>query len=126
MQRIALISVAAGLGLCGGTAFPQDVSAVQLENLTHPEVKAREIRVAVLPIGSTEPHANHMPYGSDFFATGALAARAAAKANELGAKVMVLPVMPYGVNTNVTAIPYAQSLRPATLTLVVKDIVDGL
>ena len=126
MQPFPAFIIVASLGLLIPPARTQDVSQVQLENVLHPEVRAREIRVAVLPIGSTEPHANHMPYGSDTFASGALAARAALKANQLGAKVIVMPTMPYGINTNVVAIPYAQCLRPATLTQVVKDVVDGL
>jgi len=116
----------ASLALVSGLVCAQDLSSVQLENLMQPEVRAREIRVAVLPIGSTEPHANHLPYGCDAFTSGALAARAAFRANQLGAKVIVLPAMPYGINTNLKDIPYAQSLRPATLIQVVKDVVDGL
>jgi len=126
MKPSALLVLAAGLWLGGRLAPAQDPSSAQLENLLHPDVRAREVRVAVLPIGSTEPHANHLPYGTDAFTSGALAARAAFKANQMGAKVVVLPAMPYGINTNLTAIPFAQSLRPATLTQVVKDVVDGL
>ncbi len=126
MNRFAAFFVIVSLGPIACPARAQDVSQVQLENLLHPEVRAREIRVAILPIGSTEPHANHMPYGSDTFASGAVAARAALQANRLGARVIVFPAMPYGINTNVVAIPYAQCLRPATLTQVVKDVVDGL
>jgi len=126
MNTLRVLRWLAILTLASGLSCAQDLSSVQLENLMQPEVKAREIRVAVVPIGSTEPHANHLPYGCDAFTSGALAARAAFRANQMGAKVIVLPAMPYGVNTNLTAIPYAQSLRPATLTQVVKDVVDGL
>jgi len=97
---------------------------VRLEDLTHPEVGKRQIRVLVLPIGSTEPHANHLCYGNDAWTAAALAARAAARANEMGARVVVLPAMPYGVNTNVAPIPYAQSVRPATMIQFVKDVVE--
>jgi creatinine amidohydrolase len=126
MNALGVIWWPAALAVCCCLASAQDVSGVQLENLIHPEAKARAIRVAVLPIGSTEPHANHLPYGCDAFTAGALAARAAWKANQMGAQAMVLPAMPYGVNTNVVGIPYTQSLRPGTMIEFVRDVVDGL
>lgn len=103
-----------------------DEARVKLENLTHPEVQKLDVRVVLLPIGSTEPHANHLPYCTDTLTTDIMAARVAAKANEKGAKVLVLPTMPYGVNSNQVPNPYAQSIRPATLMQFVKDVIDTL
>jgi len=96
----------------------------RLEDLTHPEVRARHIEVALLPIGSTEPHANHLPYATDALSAQVLAHRVAARANAAGAKVLVLPTMPYGVNSNQAPNPYAQSIRPATLMQFIKDVVE--
>jgi creatinine amidohydrolase len=124
MKRLQLISAVTTLALSGLPAAGQRATSVQLAELTHPEVSGRDIRVLVLPIGSTEPHANHLCYGNDVWTAGALAARAAAKANEEGARVLVLPTMPFGVNVNLTTIPYAQCIRPATLIAFVKDVVD--
>jgi creatinine amidohydrolase len=124
MRLFVVISIVTGLLALGFPAGAQSGGAVELENLTQPEVTAREVRVLVLPIGSCEPHANHLPYANDALVAGTLAARAVAKANEEGAKVLVLPTMPYGVNTNVREIAYAQSIRPATMMQFVKDVVD--
>lgn len=124
MKRLQLISATTTLLLGCLPAAGQRAASVQLAELTHPEVSGRDIRVLVLPIGSTEPHANHLCYGNDVWTAGALAARAAAKANEEGARVLVLPTMPFGVNVNLTSIPYAQCIRPATLMALVKDVVD--
>jgi len=124
MKILQVISTIAALCLLCLPGLAQTAAAVQLADLTHPEVSAREVRVLILPIGSTEPHANHLCYGNDVWTAGALAARAAAKANEQGARVLVLPTMPYGVNMNLTTIPYAQCIRPATMTQFVKDVVD--
>jgi creatinine amidohydrolase len=110
------------LSLSSGPAQTPD--SVKLENQTHAEVKSQKVQVLVLPIGSCEPHGYHLPYGTDFFTVDALATRAAAKANQQGAKVLVLPTMPYGVNVNLSSIPHAQSIRPATMMLFVKDVVD--
>lgn len=125
MRLMIVIYIVTSLVALGPPASAQNAETVQLENLTHPEAGKREIRVLVLPIGSTEPHANHLCYGNDAFTAEALAARAAARANEKGARVVVLPMMPYGVNTNVVSIPFAQSIRPATMIQFVKDVVDS-
>jgi creatinine amidohydrolase len=124
MKRLRLISTATALFLCCFSAAAQSPASVQLADLTHPEISGRDVRVLVLPIGSTEPHANHLCYGNDVWTAGALAARAAAKANEEGARVLVLPTMPFGINVNLTSIPYAQCIRPATMIQFVKDVID--
>jgi len=108
----------------GRATGAQPKPAVRLEDLTHPEMGRRDVRLLLLPIGSTEPHANHLCYGNDNWTAEALAVRAAAAANEKGARVVVLPTMPYGVNTNVAPVPFAQSIRPATMMQFVKDVVD--
>ena len=95
-----------------------------MEDMTQPEVGQLGVRVLVLPIGSTEPHANHMSYGTDFWTAHEIAARAATRANELGGHVLVLPPMPYGVNTNLMPIPFAQSIRSETMMRFVKDVVE--
>jgi creatinine amidohydrolase len=124
MNRILIMLTAACLTLIGRASPAQTPDSAKLENRTHADVKSMEVQVLVLPIGSTEPHGYHLPYGNDFFTVGALAARTAAKANEQGAKVLVLPTMPYGVNVNLASLPRAQSIRPATMMQFVKDVVD--
>ena len=118
----------AGLGILLLAAIPRalaQATSPRLEDLTHPEVRARSIEVAVLPIGSVEPHANHLPYGTDAWAANIMAERVAAKANQMGAKVLVLPTMPYGINSNQAPNPYAQSIRPPTMMQFVKDVVSN-
>ena len=119
------------LGLAAVLAFSlmaadTDEARVKLENLRHPELKALAVQVVVLPIGSTEPHANHLPYCTDALTTDIMAGRVAAKANAMGAHVLVLPTMPYGINSNQVPNPYAQSIRPATMMAFVKDVIDTL
>ena len=36
-----------------------------LEEMTMDEVRAFDTEVVVLPVGSTEPHGYHLPYGTD-------------------------------------------------------------
>src|SRR5450759_39485 len=61
-------------------------------------VKDTPFEVAILPWGATEPHNYHLPYGTDNYETGAIAERAAEIAWKKGAKVVVLPTVPFGGN----------------------------
>jgi creatinine amidohydrolase len=68
-----------------------------LEETNWKNVKNSTYEVAVLPWGATEPHNYHLPYGTDSLETEAIASVAAEKAWRRGAKIMVLPVIPLGV-----------------------------
>jgi creatinine amidohydrolase len=69
-----------------------------------------------------------MPYGTDNFEVEAIARRACERAYRAGAHVLLLPTIPYGVNTNHLKIPggVACSVTPTTLLHVIADIVDSL
>ena len=98
----------------------------RLQEITYKEVKEKKYEVAVLPIGSTEPHALHMPYGSDAFEAGMLADRVCERAYREGAKVILLPTMPYGVNRNLLGFPLTMNVDQSTLDAVVRDLVASL
>lgn len=55
------------------------MSEYRLEYLKRPELMSREFEVAVLPIGSTEAHAQHLVYGTDTFQVERFAERAVAE-----------------------------------------------
>ena len=99
-----------------------------LAEQTHHFIRAQSWEVAVLPFGATEPHNLHMPYGTDNFQVEEMGRRACAKAYQSGAKVLLLPVMPFGVNTNYFQIPgsLALSVNPTTLLALISDLVDSL
>ena len=51
----------------------------RLAELTYGEIKGTSsFDVAVLPLGATEPHNLHLPYGTDTFQVDVIAARACA------------------------------------------------
>ena len=89
-------------------------------------IKEADIQVAVLPFGATEPHNLHLPYGTDIFEATILGDRLCQVAYERGAKVTLLPTMPFGVQTNMRELPLAINLNPSTLSRVVIDIVHSL
>jgi len=98
----------------------------RLAYLRRPQVLEADFEVAVLPIGSIEPHAQHLPYGTDFFAVERFAERVVAEANRRGARCLLLPTMPFGCNVNVQRCPWAMSLQPRTLVDFVTDVVASV
>jgi creatinine amidohydrolase len=99
-----------------------------LAEQNHAWVRSQKWEVAVLPFGATEPHNLHMPYGTDNYEVEAVGQRICARAYQAGAKVMLLPTMPYGVNTNHLQIPgaLACSVTPTTLLHLLTDLVDSM
>ena len=98
-----------------------------LEQTNWKQVKNQTYEVAILPWGATEPHNYHLPYGTDSLETGKIAAEAAEKAWLKGAKIMVLPTIPLGVqNPGQIDLPFCLHTKPSTQTLIFKDIVEAL
>lgn len=99
-----------------------------LAEQTHAFVRQQPWQAAVLPFGATEPHNLHMPYGTDNYQVEELAQRACQKAYAGGARVILLPTMPFGVNTNHLQVPgaLACSVTPTTLLALLTDLVEAL
>jgi creatinine amidohydrolase len=89
-------------------------------------VKEQEYTLAVLPWGATEAHNFHLPYGTDNFETESLVHEAARMSWEAGAKLVVLPVMPVGVNTGQTDIYLTLNILPGTQRAILEDIAGGI
>ncbi len=88
--------------------------------------KQHRFEVAVLPLGATEPHNLHLPYGTDMFEGDVVGEKICETAHARGAKVVLLPTVPYGTETNQMAFPLAMNLNPSTLFAVITDLVDSL
>jgi creatinine amidohydrolase len=80
----------------------------------------------VLPWGATEAHNYHLPYGTDTIETEHIAASAGARAWDAGARVAVLPAIPFGVQTGQLDVPFCVNLNPTTQAAVLGDIVRAL
>ena len=89
-------------------------------------IKDQQVEVAILPWGATEAHNYHLPYGTDNYEAEAVAAEAARLAWEAGAKVTVLPVIPFGVNTGQADITLDINMNPSTQLAILRDIVEVL
>lgn len=102
------------------------MKAWKLQELTYKQVKERDWKVAVLPIGACEPHGYHLPYGTDGYEAELLADRVAAAATERGADVVVLPTLGYGVDANMSRFPLAIDIPQDTLNQFVRDVILSL
>ena len=86
---------------------------------------AQSARTNVVP-GATEAHNYHMPYGTDIYEADAMAELGAKKAWEKGAKVVVLPTVPFGVNTGQSDIYLDMNLNPSTQLAILNDLIEVL
>lgn len=89
-------------------------------------VKEIDYNVAVLPWGATEAHNYHLPYGTDVIQCDHVAAESARKAWEKNAKIVVLPTVPFGVNTGQLDVDLCLNMNPSTQLAVLNDIADVL
>lgn len=89
-------------------------------------VKQTSYDVAILPWGATEAHNYHLPYATDNYQADYVIAESAKIAWEKGHKVIVLPCVPFGVNTGQLDIQLCLNLNPSTQFAILKDLADVL
>lgn len=98
-----------------------------LEETNWKQIKNQKYDVAILPWGATEPHNYHLPYGTDSLETARIASDAAKKAWDKGAKVMVLPTIPLGIqNMGQIELPFCLHTRLSTQQMILEDILSAL
>lgn len=88
------------------------------------EIKKQSVDLAILPWGATEAHNYHLPYYTDVYEGDAIGEESAKKAWEKGAKVMLLPTIPFGVNTGQKDIKLNINMYPSTQMAVLNDIIE--
>ncbi|MEZ4415805.1 MAG: creatininase family protein [Gemmatimonadota bacterium] len=88
----------------------------------------RETRydLAVLPWGATEPHNLHLPFGTDTMEAEGVAAEAARLAWDGGARVVVLPAVPFGVNSTQLGLGPTLHVSPSTQLQLLFDVLRSL
>lgn len=89
-------------------------------------VRAGGYHTAILPWGATEAHNHHLPYATDTIQVEAVATEAARQAWDSGARVLVLPAIPFGVQTGQREIPFCLNLNPSTQALMLQDLCADL
>lgn len=90
------------------------------------DIKERSFDLAILPWGATEAHNYHLPYSADVIESQNISISAAEKAFNTGAKIIVLPTIPYGVNTGQADIKLDMNINPSTQTAILNDLIEVL
>jgi creatinine amidohydrolase len=103
------------------TQHPWRLSEVTLKN-----VRSNNYEVAVLPFGATEPHNLHLPYGTDNIEVTEVCDRACAHAWKKGAKVALLPTVPFGCDQNMMTFPMTISVDQSQLDGIVESVAKSL
>ena len=89
-------------------------------------LKDESFDLAILPWGATEAHNYHLPYATDILEADFIAAESAKVAWEKGAKAIVLPTIPFGVNTGQKDIYLDLNINPSTQLAILSDLLQVL
>lgn len=101
----------------------------RLGELTTRELSARLAAgpvIALLPVGSTEPHGPHLPLSTDARISEAVAHRAAERLTMEGHDALVCPEIPYGVTDFAEGFAGAVSIPAEVLTAFLRAVGEGL
>jgi creatinine amidohydrolase len=100
----------------------------EFQKLTSPEAQRlfAPRAIAILPIGSTEPHGPHLPLDTDVTIAVAQARRAVEKLEKLGVVAFALPPLAYGITNWTSGFAGRVTIRPGTLWSLLEDIVNAL
>jgi creatinine amidohydrolase len=97
-----------------------------LEETSWKTIEDQEIELAVLPWGATEAHNLHLPFSTDNIMVRKIACDSAEAAWNRGARVIVLPTIPFGVNTGQMDIRLNINMNPSTQFAILNDVADVL
>ena len=93
-----------------------------LERMIGYERRTFKFDKAILAVGATEYHGDHLPYGTDTIVARRIAEEVAKRVNGL----LVLPPIPYGMSLHYASFPIAVSLTSETLTKLLKEVFASL
>ena len=97
-----------------------------LSETTWKAVDPTSFELAILPWGATEAHNYHLPYATDTIQVVRVVSAAAQRAWGAGARVLVLPSLPFGTQTTQLDIKGCINMNPSTQAAVLADVVHSL
>src|ERR1035437_5263251 len=97
-----------------------------LSTINWKAINTTNYQVAILPWGATEAHNYHLPYGTDVVLAEKMSAEAARIADSKGVKTIVLPTIPFGVNTGQPDVLLDMNLNPSTQLAILRDLITVL
>jgi creatinine amidohydrolase len=102
---------------------------IRLSDLTTDDLGAMldgTAAVALVPIGSTEPHGPHLPLGTDAILSDEASVRAASVLRDRGIAAVVAPLISFGVTHYARGFRGAIGVRPDTLVSFLYDVASRL
>ncbi len=109
-----------------GANRPTMIRPYVLAETNWKHLKDARVNLAILPWGATEAHNYHLPYATDVIEGTAIAEESARLAWESGARPIVLPTVPFGVNTGQSDIYLDLNLNPSTQMAILRDLLTVL
>jgi len=113
----------------GAGPASSEAPARRLATLTYEEVAeilAAGTSVAIVPVGSVEPHGPHLPLDTDTSISEACAVRAAARLEATGVRAVIAPAVPYGVTDYASGFAGAVGVPAAALTAMLHAVAASL
>lgn len=98
----------------------------KLAELNYAHVREHDYEVGVIPLGCTEPHNLHLPYGMDTLECEVIGDHICEAAHNAGAKVILLPTIPYGTVSGQREFPLSLNINPSTLYALLTDLIESL
>ena len=98
------------------------MNSIKLEELNEYSFRDAQVDKAILAIGSTESHGEHLPYGCDTFVAYGIALEVAERLEN----TVVVPPLWYGISQHYRHKPMCITLSNDTLIRVVKDMLHSL
>ena len=86
------------------------------------QMREHQPNVAVLPWAATEAHNYHLPYGTDVIEAVAVGEAAVAQACAAGARCVLLPAVPFGIDHTQLDQVATVTMRAATQLAVLRDV----
>ena len=86
------------------------------------QMREHRPNVAILPWGATEAHNYHLPYGTDVIEANAVGEQAVAQACANGARCVLLPAVPFGINHTQLDQVATVTMRASTQLAVLRDV----
>ena len=102
--------------------YGEILSEKRLLRLTGHGLEAGGFDKAVLAVGSTESHGEHLPHGTDTLIASHLAKAVAERVEGL----LVLPALPIGMSAHYSSFPVAVTLSTETLMRVLREVFASL
>jgi creatinine amidohydrolase len=93
-----------------------------LSEVHYKNILNQRFRILLLSWGATEAHNYHLPYATDNFQVKHIALKSTELAANEGRHILILPTVPFGVNTGQLDIKFVINMNPSTQMALLRDI----